>query len=124
MAEGTHLTGPAAVTQLALGAAREWAASAIRVADAIEAEGFEAAQKGAIFDMITPADGQIERFLRSEAARRFPDHHFLGEEEGGGALDDDALDVGRRPNRWDAQLRDRTGRRGLRRSRWSTAASR
>ena len=56
MAEGTHLTGPAAVTQLALGAAREWAASAIRVADEIEAEGFEAAQKGAIFDMITPAD--------------------------------------------------------------------
>jgi myo-inositol-1(or 4)-monophosphatase len=90
MAEGTHLTGPAAVTQLALGAAREWAASAIRVADEIEAEGFEAAQKGAIFDMITPADGQIERFVRSEAARRFPDHHFLGEEEGGGALDDDA----------------------------------
>ena len=90
MAEGTHLTGPAAVTQLALVAAREWAASAIRVADEIEAEGFEAAQKGAIFDMITPADGQIERFVRSEAARRFPDHHFLGEEEGGGTLDDDA----------------------------------
>jgi myo-inositol-1(or 4)-monophosphatase len=76
------LTGPAAVA-LAFGAAREWAASAIRIADEVEAEGFQAAEKGAIFDMITPADGRIERFLRDAAAQRFPDHHFLGEEEGG-----------------------------------------
>jgi myo-inositol-1(or 4)-monophosphatase len=88
MSEGSHLTGPAAVAQQALAAAREWAASAIRIADEVEAEGFQAAQKGAIFDMITPADGRIERFLRQEAARQFPDHDFLGEEEGGSLADD------------------------------------
>ena len=40
------------------------------------------AQKGELFDIITPADGLIERHLRREASQRFPDHAFLGEEDG------------------------------------------
>jgi len=36
-----------------------------------------------VFDFVTPADGLIERYLRSQANARFPDHSFLGEEEGG-----------------------------------------
>ena len=83
------MTGQAAVTQQAFEAAREWASAAIRIAGEVEAEGFEAAQKGAVFDMITPADGRIERYLRGQVAERFADHQFLGEEEGG-SLDEDA----------------------------------
>jgi myo-inositol-1(or 4)-monophosphatase len=47
------------------------------------ATGSEATRKGDPFDIVTPADGAIERYLRSEARDRFPDHAFLGEEEGG-----------------------------------------
>ena len=41
------------------------------------------ATKGDPFDIVTPADGAIERWLRAEVRERFPDHAFLGEEEGG-----------------------------------------
>lgn len=77
------MTGPAAVEDLAFAAAGEWALAAIRMASDIKSRGFEAAEKGAIFDMITPADGLIERYLRDQVARQFPDHAFLGEEQGG-----------------------------------------
>lgn len=42
-----------------------------------------ATRKGDPFDLVTPADGLIERHIRAEAAARFPDHAFLGEEDGG-----------------------------------------
>jgi myo-inositol-1(or 4)-monophosphatase len=32
---------------------------------------------------VTPADGVIERYLRAQVRERFPEHGFLGEEEGG-----------------------------------------
>ena len=47
------------------------------------ATGSTGARKGDPFDIVTPADGLIERHLRAEALRRFPDHGFLGEEDGG-----------------------------------------
>jgi myo-inositol-1(or 4)-monophosphatase len=47
------------------------------------ATGSEGARKGDPFDIVTPADGLIERFLRNEVRVRFPGHGFLGEEEGG-----------------------------------------
>ena len=50
--------------------------------------GSEGARKGDPFDIVTPADGLIERYLRAQVQERFPGHAFLGEEEGGpnGAL--------------------------------------
>lgn len=77
------MTGPAAVQDLCFEAAGEWALAAIRLAAQMKAEGFEAAEKAAIFDMITPADGAIESYLREQVRQRFPDHSFLGEEQGG-----------------------------------------
>ena len=47
------------------------------------ATGSKGTRKGDPFDLVTPADGVIERYLRSEALARFPGHAFLGEEEGG-----------------------------------------
>ena len=38
--------------------------------------------EGAGFDPVTVADREVERFLRAELARRFPDDGILGEEEG------------------------------------------
>jgi myo-inositol-1(or 4)-monophosphatase len=63
-------------------AAREWAVEAVRMAvdDETAAEG---KQKSDPFDIVTPADGAIERYLRGQVRERFPDHEFLGEEEGG-----------------------------------------
>jgi myo-inositol-1(or 4)-monophosphatase len=83
MDEGSQLTGPAAEEQRAFDAARDWALTTIDMAADVEAAGFEAAEKAAIFDMITPADGLIERYLREQVAARFPTHRFVGEEEGG-----------------------------------------
>jgi myo-inositol-1(or 4)-monophosphatase len=47
------------------------------------ATGSEASRKGDPFDLVTPADGVIESYLRAQARELFPDHAFLGEEEGG-----------------------------------------
>jgi myo-inositol-1(or 4)-monophosphatase len=47
------------------------------------ATGSIGSSKGDPFDIVTEADGAIERLLRSRAHEQFPDHSFLGEEEGG-----------------------------------------
>ena len=80
--EDGSLTSPSATERLAFEAAREWAAAAMKLA-ADPATGSEGATKGDPFDIVTPADGAIERYLRAQARARFPDHAFLGEEEGG-----------------------------------------
>jgi myo-inositol-1(or 4)-monophosphatase len=80
--EDGSLTSRSATERLAFDAAREWAGAAMRLA-ADPATGSEGATKGDPFDIVTPADGAIERFLRAQARERFPDHAFLGEEEGG-----------------------------------------
>ena len=61
---------------------REWAAAAIRIATD-PMTGSEGTRKGDPFDIVTPADGAIERYLRAQVQERFPGHGFLGEEEGG-----------------------------------------
>ena len=80
--EDGSLTSPSATEELAFEAAREWAAAALTLATD-PATGSEGATKGDPFDIVTPADGAIERYLRAQARARFPDHAFLGEEEGG-----------------------------------------
>ena len=80
--EDGSLTSPSATERLAFESAREWAAAAMKLA-ADPATGSEGATKGDPFDIVTPADGAIERYLRAQARARFPDHAFLGEEEGG-----------------------------------------
>jgi fructose-1,6-bisphosphatase/inositol monophosphatase family enzyme len=55
----------------------------MRLAEGMAAGGLDATQKGAPFDLLTPADEAIERHLRGEIRGRFPDHGFLGEEAGG-----------------------------------------
>jgi myo-inositol-1(or 4)-monophosphatase len=67
---------------LAFDAARDWALEATRLA-ADPSIGREAKRKGDPYDLVTPADGAIERYLRDQVRERFPDHGFLGEEEGG-----------------------------------------
>jgi len=67
----------------AFAAAREWAIAGLRLATD-PATGSEGVQKGDPFDIVTPADGLIERYLRAQVHERFPGHAFLGEEEGGG----------------------------------------
>jgi myo-inositol-1(or 4)-monophosphatase len=80
--EDGSLTDPSATERQAFEAAREWAVEAMRIAldDAAAAVG---KQKADPFDIVTPADGAIERYLRGQVRERFPDHEFLGEEEGG-----------------------------------------
>jgi myo-inositol-1(or 4)-monophosphatase len=80
--EDGSLTSAPATERLAFEAAREWAAAAMKLA-ADPATGSEGATKGDPFDIVTPADGAIERYLRAQARARFPEHAFLGEEEGG-----------------------------------------
>ena len=63
-------------------AARDWATAALRLATDPRT-GSEGARKGDPFDIVTPADGLIERYLRAQVQERFPGHAFLGEEEGG-----------------------------------------
>lgn len=77
-------TNPSAAEDLAFEAARDWATAALRLAND-PATGSVGTPKGDPFDLVTPADGIIERHLRAEALRRFPDHGFLGEEGGGAA---------------------------------------
>jgi myo-inositol-1(or 4)-monophosphatase len=59
-----------------------WARDALRMAtEASSAR--EATRKGEPFDLVTEMDGRIERYLRDQVRSRFPDHEFLGEEQGG-----------------------------------------
>ena len=80
--EDGSLTNPSATERLAFDAAREWATQAMRLA-ADPATGAEGSRKGDPFDIVTPADGAIERYLRDQVRERFPEHGFRGEEEGG-----------------------------------------
>jgi myo-inositol-1(or 4)-monophosphatase len=80
--EDRSLTSPSATELDALDAVRGWATAAIELATN-PATGSDGTRKGDVFDFVTPADGLIERHLRAEVAARFPDHSFLGEEEGG-----------------------------------------
>ena len=61
---------------------RDWAIAALELA-ADPATGRDGTRKGDPFDIVTPADGLIERYLRAQVRARFPGHGFLGEEEGG-----------------------------------------
>ena len=46
------------------------------------ATGSEGTRKGDPFDIVTPADGAIEGYVRAQVSERFPGHGFLGEEGG------------------------------------------
>jgi len=65
-----------------LEAVRGWATAAIGLATD-PTTGTDGTRKGDVFDFVTPADGLIERYLRTQVSARFPGHSFLGEEEGG-----------------------------------------
>ncbi|HMP18208.1 MAG TPA: inositol monophosphatase family protein [Gemmatales bacterium] len=45
---------------------------------------FQVSEKGR-FDLVTDADHASQSAIRKVLLRRFPAHHFLGEETGGGA---------------------------------------
>jgi myo-inositol-1(or 4)-monophosphatase len=79
--EDGSLTNPSAVEDQAFEAAREWATAALRLATDPGTDS-EGVRKGDPFDIVTPADGLIERYLRAQVQERFPGHAFLGEEEG------------------------------------------
>lgn len=76
------MTTPSVTERLAFDAVRAWGAEAIRLAAEMSAGGV-VAQKTDAYDVVTPADGAIERYLREQVRATFPDHAFLGEEEGG-----------------------------------------
>jgi myo-inositol-1(or 4)-monophosphatase len=80
--EDRSLTSPSATEQAALKAVRGWADAVIGLATD-PATGTTGTRKGDVFDFVTPADGLIERYLREQVAEQFPEHAFLGEEEGG-----------------------------------------
>jgi myo-inositol-1(or 4)-monophosphatase len=80
--EDGSLTSLAGTERLVFEAVRDWATEALRLATD-PSTGHEATRKGDPFDLVTPADGAIERYLRDQVRERFPDHGFLGEEEGG-----------------------------------------
>ena len=80
--EDGSLESPSATDELAFEAVLDWATAALQMATD-PATGSEGARKGDPFDIVTPADGLIERFLRNQVRARFPGHGFLGEEEGG-----------------------------------------
>lgn len=62
--------------------ARVWAVEAMRIAAEMATAGVAVTEKGSRFDIVTPADEAIERYLRRQVRETFPDHGFLGEEEG------------------------------------------
>jgi fructose-1,6-bisphosphatase/inositol monophosphatase family enzyme len=70
-------------------AVRDWTLSALAITTSLAAEGIAAVSKGTAFDVITEADRAVERHLREQVAQRFPDHAFVGEEEGGEPLSTD-----------------------------------
>lgn len=76
------LASPRETERLAFEAVRFWALEASRLATD-PSTSREATRKGDPFDVVTPADALIERYLRNQVKERFPHHGFLGEEEGG-----------------------------------------
>jgi myo-inositol-1(or 4)-monophosphatase len=76
------LSDPTATESEAFDAARAWAAEAMRIAVELAKGGVVASEKGSRFNMLTPADEAIERYLRQEVREAFPEHGFLGEEDG------------------------------------------
>ena len=75
------ITGDA--ERAAFDAVRGWALGAVRLASD-GSSSRDAIRKTHTFDVVTEADGAIERYLRDQVRSTFPDHGFLGEEEGGG----------------------------------------
>jgi fructose-1,6-bisphosphatase/inositol monophosphatase family enzyme len=76
------LSRPTATESLAFDAVREWAFAARRIAEEHAEAGIQATTKDGPFDLLTPADQAIERYLREEIRQRFPGHGFVGEEGG------------------------------------------
>ena len=76
------MPSPGEIERLAFEAAREWSLEALRLG-ADPGTGRQATRKGDPFDLVTETDALIERYLRAQVRERFPDHGFLGEEEGG-----------------------------------------
>lgn len=76
------MSRPTVTESEAFDAARVWAIEAMRIATEMAAGGVAATEKVARFDLVTPADEAIERYLRQQVLEAFPDHGFLGEEEG------------------------------------------
>jgi len=77
------LSNPTATEAKAFDCTLTWGMAAMRMAADMATAGVRATEKGAAFDVVTLADGAIESFLRSKVRDSFPDHGFLGEEEGG-----------------------------------------
>jgi myo-inositol-1(or 4)-monophosphatase len=80
--EDRSLTSPSATELEALDAVRGWSDAVIGLVTD-PAIGTDGTRKGDVFDFVTPADGLVERYLRSQVTAQFPGHAFLGEEEGG-----------------------------------------
>jgi myo-inositol-1(or 4)-monophosphatase len=76
------LATPSITERDAFDAVRDWAIAAVDLAND-PATAREGTRKGDPFDIVTPADGLIERSLRARVQAQFPGHSFLGEEEGG-----------------------------------------
>ena len=74
---------PTATEDQAFECTLTWGLAAMRMAADMATDGVRATEKGAAFDMVTLADGAIESYLRGQVRDSFPDHGFLGEEEGG-----------------------------------------
>jgi myo-inositol-1(or 4)-monophosphatase len=87
-----RLSDPTATESEAFGAAHAWAVEAMRIAVEMAIGGVVAKEKGSRFDMLTPADEAIERYLRQQVGKTFPEHGFVGEEEG--------ASVGKTPWQW------------------------
>jgi myo-inositol-1(or 4)-monophosphatase len=75
------LAKDASVEQEAFRAADTWGREALRIAREIAGQPRIAIEtKRDDFDLTTPADKQIERYLADAIRQRFPDHAILGEE--------------------------------------------
>jgi myo-inositol-1(or 4)-monophosphatase len=76
------LSRPTAIETEAFDAAHAWAVEAMRIAADLAAGGIVTTDKGSPYNVVTPADEAIEQYLRRRVRETFPDHGFLGEEEG------------------------------------------
>jgi myo-inositol-1(or 4)-monophosphatase len=73
----------ASVEQEAFLAAEEWGHEALRIARDVRSQAGMAVEiKRDAFDLTTPADKRIERYLVHAIRQRFPGHAILGEEDG------------------------------------------